>query len=74
MDDSVAFKVPENQGEILQLKNDIRKQMAELKELSNTEEEQSLYQDIVNFTDYYFSRILIPTYSNYGATNDRIVS
>ena len=70
MEDSISFKVPKNREEALNQESELRQQVTELDQLIETEEERSIYQDIDNFTTYYFIDVLPLIMNEYEKNQD----
>ena len=70
MTDSVAIKVPENKEEALNQESEIKQNLTELSQLIETEEELLIYQDIENFTTYYFTTLFRLIMNEYEKNQD----
>ena len=70
MTDSVAIKAPENTEETLNFESEIKQNLTELSQLIETEEELLIYQDIENFTSYYFTTLVPLIMNEYEKNQD----
>lgn len=70
MTDSVAINAPENMEETLNLESEIKRNLTELSQLIETEKEILIYQDIENFTSYYFATLVPLIMNEYEKNQD----
>ncbi|MFJ8064729.1 ATP-binding protein [Psychrobacillus sp. NPDC096426] len=70
MTDSVTIKAPKNTKEILNFESEIKQKLTELSKLIETEEEVLIYQDIDNFTSYYFTTLVPLIMNEYEKNQD----
>lgn len=55
---SIALAVPESEKQALDQESNTKKLIGELQNMANTENEISVYRDMANFTDFYYSDVL----------------
>ena len=70
MTDSIVIKAPKNTKETLNIESEIKQNLTELSKLIETEKEILIYQDIENFTSYYFTTLVPLIMNEYEKNQD----
>lgn len=70
VDDSIAFKVPEGKKQTLDAESELQNRIADLEKLMKTKEERAFYQEIDQFTTYYFHQVLPLVVQKYEQEKD----
>jgi len=67
---SIVFIVPVSKEKVLDTERRVRQNLTELEPLIKTDEEKVIYQNIDNFTSYYFTNLIPLIMSEYNKTED----